>query len=476
MKTIKYLVAGALLIGMSAPAMAQDVNYKDEVKNIEAVVKANPTPAASADLLKKYKKTFKKDAKALVELGKVYMHNKLYDQATELANLAMSRDKSYGDAYILLGDIAASQDDGGTADMWYTQCMTIDPKNPEGYLKHSSVNRKVAPEESEKALQKLKEILPDYPIDATLAEQFLQAGNLSKAYDYFVKVDQNKIEEYQLVDYIGTVNALNKKDEALALSTVGTQRFPKDFWFHRAALRFALELRKAPESLSFAQSIVSNDTLTRVANDYVQYGQALALNQKFNEAIEQYNKALSMDAKNTKTYQYISEAYTGLNQEDKALEYSQKYMENYENVVPSDFAKLAGIYLQKVKAGKDKEANFDKAIAVYESVAKKWPQLESWAYLQAGIQGTQNGFDDKGAGYLQKVVDLLSAKGNDITADEKGTLISALQNLGYYYWGTKSDLESAKPYYEKLLQLSPEDKNAKAALGIDQPTEGEAAQ
>ena len=35
MKAIKYLVAGLLVMGLAAPAMAQDVNYKDMLKPIE---------------------------------------------------------------------------------------------------------------------------------------------------------------------------------------------------------------------------------------------------------------------------------------------------------------------------------------------------------------------------------------------------------------------------------------------------------
>ncbi len=36
MKAIKYLVAGLLVMGLAAPAMAQDVNYKDMLKPIES--------------------------------------------------------------------------------------------------------------------------------------------------------------------------------------------------------------------------------------------------------------------------------------------------------------------------------------------------------------------------------------------------------------------------------------------------------
>ena len=47
MKAIKYLVAGLLVMGLAAPAMAQDVNYKDMLKPIETTLKAgNADPKA----------------------------------------------------------------------------------------------------------------------------------------------------------------------------------------------------------------------------------------------------------------------------------------------------------------------------------------------------------------------------------------------------------------------------------------------
>ena len=53
MKAVKYLVAGLLVMGLAAPAMAQDVNYKDALKPIEATLKAGNVDAkAFAKVLK----------------------------------------------------------------------------------------------------------------------------------------------------------------------------------------------------------------------------------------------------------------------------------------------------------------------------------------------------------------------------------------------------------------------------------------
>ena len=103
-------------MGLAAPAMAQDVNYKDMLKPIETTLKAgNADPKAFAKEIKEYQKEFKKDPKALVALGNLLAMNKNYDQANAVADAVIAKFKNYGDAYILKGDIYAMQDNGGEA-------------------------------------------------------------------------------------------------------------------------------------------------------------------------------------------------------------------------------------------------------------------------------------------------------------------------------------------------------------------------
>ena len=69
---------------------------------------------ALKNLTKDYQKTFKKDPKALVALGELLLLNKQFDEATNIANDVLAKNKNYGDAYILLGDVAAMKDDAAT--------------------------------------------------------------------------------------------------------------------------------------------------------------------------------------------------------------------------------------------------------------------------------------------------------------------------------------------------------------------------
>ena len=471
MKAVKYLVAGLLVMGLAAPAMAQDVNYKDALKPIETTLKSgNIDEKQFAKDLKEYQKTFKKDPKALVALGNSLVINKKYTEANAVADAVIAKYKNYGEAYILKGDIYAMQDNGGEAATWYGQCMTMDPKNPQGYISYARVYQKIDPNGSAEALKKLKEIAPDYPVEAETGHTFYANGNYEKAYENFSKANHSTMEEYIFYEYCFTTYVLNKKDESLALCKEGIQKYPKDTAFLILAMRSAVDTEKYEEALQYAQSIMNNSEVKKNSSIYSYYGLALSGNKQYDQALEQFNKALETNKEDFKPYQYISETYKAMGNEDKALEYSQTYMDKNPNVAPSDFVKMAEIYNAKAtkaaKGSAEKTANVEKAVNVYNSFAAKYPQLKAYADLQAANIAFQNEMDDKALENYQKVIDEVENKQYD--EDEKGYLMQAYKNAGYIYWSSKNDLDTAKPYFEKLIKLDPNNSLAKKALGLEE--------
>ncbi len=460
MKAVKYLVAGALIMGLSVPAMAQDVNYKDMLKPIETTLKAgNATSKDFEKEIKEYQKTFKKDPKALVALGNILAMNKNYAQANAVADAVIAKFKNYGDAYILKGDIYAMQDNGGEAASWYNQCMMMDPKNPQGYISYSNVYRKIDPQASAEALDKLRAINPDYPIEAEAGHNFFSAGNYEKAYEYFSKAKPSTLEEYQYYEYAFTAYINNKKDECLNLCQSGIQKFPKDASMQVLAMRAAVDLKNFDAALQHANIVMNTDSIKKNASIISYYGLALAGNKQYTEAIAQYQKALEMKADDPKPLQYISEAYKEMGDEDKALEYNQQYMDKNPNAAPTDFMKLAEIYINKAKKDPAKKAeNIDKAIEVYAKLAEKYPTLKPFAKLQEGNTAFQNELDDKAITAYQAVITELEAKQCD--EDEISYLKQAYQYMGFIYTYDKQDFDTAKPYFDKLLKLDPTNKIA----------------
>lgn len=145
------------------------------------------------------------------------------------------------------------------------------------------------------------------------------------------------------------------------------------------------------------------------------------------------------------------------------MEYSQQYMDKNPDAAPTDFMKLAEIYVNKAKKNAEtKVQNIEKAISVYDKLAEKYPSLKAFAKLQEGNTAFQSELDDMAIPAYEEVIKELEAKQCD--ADEVGYLKQAYQYMGFIYNYDKQDFEKAKPYWEKLLQLDPENKYAKDAI------------
>ncbi|MBQ7420630.1 MAG: tetratricopeptide repeat protein [Prevotella sp.] len=469
MKTIKYLVVGAA-ISISAPTMAQNVDFGNALAPITQALKTNPASAEA--LAKNYIKEYKKSPEALIALGSSYLSVKNFAKADELAELALSKSKkdarAQSEAYILKGDIEAMKDEtgnGGGAATYYAQAKSIDPKNPVGYMRYASIYRKINPKLVEDTYNELRANIPDYPIDAEAGHSFYAGEKYDKAYENYAKCNKESLDEYKLAEYIISAYMINKKEEGFKLADFGSNKFPKSINLARLAMWNAVDTKDFSNGIKYAQKVLNLEG-DKSARDYTYYGNALLGNNQYTEAITQFNKALELDPKAAEPLSKISEAYAGLGEEDKALEYSELYMQKNPNASPSDYAKLAQIYVAKADKGIDKATNYSKALAIYDQMANKYKEIASWANMIAAGVADKSGNTDLGASYNQKIVDELANKA-DRDADETGYLIQALRLLGFHYWSDKGDLESAKPYYEKLIQLEPNDKNAKAALGIE---------
>ena len=182
-----------MLVGSQLTISAQTTVYGSQLGPITTALKADPNnPNAAKDQVKAYVKAFKKNPEALVALGNAYFTAKQYDKAIFYADMALKKNKNFGDAYVLKGDVEALKDDGGEAAMWYQQSMTLDPTNPNGYTRYASIYRKRDPKTVEATMEALKKNVPSYPAEAELGHMFWST-DLRKSYEYYQKTNPNTI-------------------------------------------------------------------------------------------------------------------------------------------------------------------------------------------------------------------------------------------------------------------------------------------
>lgn len=461
MKTIKYLLIGAMLT-VSTGLSAQTADYQAELNAIYKVLKENPDPNAAKKLVKAYEKTYKKNPEALVSLGYSFYAVKDLDKALYYADLALKKDKNYGDAFVLKGDIEQEKGDGGNAAMWYQNAMSQDPKNPNGYIKYANIYRK-DPAGFDETMNKLRQAVPSYPVDAAAGHSYYIINDYETAYKYYSKANLNTMDEDQTKEFAQAAYFTGNAAKALEVAQKGMSRFrgtDVEKSLSRYALYSALDQNKYEEAEKAAK-FMEGSGMDLIYNDYQYIGRVYLSEKKYDEAIERFNKALEKKADAYQNYQYLSEAYTGLGDEDQAISLAEKYLSVATNVKPSDFTKLASIYSTKAEEG-DLDINMEKAMGVYDKMAEKFPTLKSYAVLQQGNLAYKFQKLPLAQSKWLAVIDLLQDK-SDLNETETENLKNAYRSLGGTIWGDKG-IKEATPYLERLAELDPEDSIAKRYL------------
>ncbi len=472
MKSIKYLFIGAMLMGISAPAMSQDM--KSDIESISKLVKENKAdPNAIKDQIKTFRKTYKKNAEALTALGRAYLDVKDTANAQILGESALKVNSKYGPGYVLMGDIEVAKDNGGAASAWFDQATMMDPQNIEGYRRYAQVNSKANPTMAVQKLEELRRIRPDYPVDIISAEIYDKAGRLEKAVSYYDKVDKAQMEDYQLASYATDCFLLGKYDKSLEIAQFGTNKFPSNSALNRLTMFNNTELKKYPEAIAAGKALFACEGAKISGNDHLYFGTAYKGNKEYDNAIEQYQKALSVGADDKdlqiSVYRDLSEVYGSKGDIEKAVESFNKYIELSPKRTASMYGQLAVLYKNQASKveGSDKEKYLMEADKVYATIAEQYPTFADFATLQRAHIGYELDPETKtGAAkpHYEKLVELLKSR-ESLSDRDKANLLESYRYLGYYYTLSKEDAKASE-YWHMVLEIDPENATAKAALGI----------
>jgi len=171
-------------------------------------------------------------------------------------------------------------------------------------------------------------------------------------------------------------------------------------------------------------AIAFSEIVDKEVSQYIEEGMKYGDSGKFNEAVESFNKAITLDSKNPKAYMMIGMAYLQLSQIDKAIENLRKSIElnpkNYEVYAP-----LSAAY-QSV--GKTAEA-----ISYYVKFIDICPDpiLKAQTYTLLGDLYKRNGESDKAKDALDHAIIIFK-----VQKDEKNA--KAIQMI-------KEEINNAEP-------------------------------
>ena len=481
MKAIKYLFMGALMTVVSSSAMAQEVSVKDAVN----AIKTNKDKAAVAAIVKDVTKAYKKDAKALAAIGRAYLDvkdtantRKYADMAIAITNKAKSG--KVGDGFMLMGDLEYYKDDPGAAAAMYQNAYYYEPNNINAYVKYARVMRGVSPDMAVEQLEKVRSLDPNYPVDAEAAHIYYEAAKKNGAYmqkvlEYYGKLTPAKLYAHDpsyLTEYALAAFANQKNDVSKQLALYGLSQKPRNAGYNRLALYNSVELKQYEDAAKYVDALFNkSDSVELTANDYKFAGLTFSALKDYDSAINYYNKQLESatePALKASVLKELSDAYKAKGDFAKSLELYEEYLKNNPKVGINDYNGLATIYRNQAanQTGAAQTASVNKAVEIYNQMAEKYPSNADFCnFMAARTLGISDPTQAKGLArpYYENLIKIIEANGVKSDAD-KSRLSEAYTYMGIYLYKIKNEAAAAKPYFEKLLQLDPENATAKQVL------------
>ena len=455
---------GVLLAGFSATANAQEAELNAALEGIKS-----QAPNV-AELAKTAYKKNKKDAAALIKIGRAFYEQKDTANAAQFARYANEAGKpknAYAPAFMLLGDIeAAFGTDGGKAAGYYNQAIHFDPTNPEGYKKWALVYRKISPSQAAAKLQEMKKNCPSEDIDAAIAHIYMLAGDEKQAYENYAKADVNKLDKGNLNEFVRASYFTGHFEDALKAAEAGIKLEPRNPTFNRLAMFSNYELKKYDAAKAYIHKYF-NETDSAKFSEYDHFYTALiyqALEDKA-KMYEEYDKALALvnDSSMIKRHailKSVSDSYLKDLEFDKALRYYQDYLAAKPEQNSDDIEGLAKIFSKYADAVDEsrKPEMIGRAVATYRMMAEKFPVQAIYAAYQCATMN--NKLDPNMTKSLArpdylKVVSLLENK------PDRDKSENTMLKYSYHYLMSNAFLiaknkAEAKAYANKILAIDPD--------------------
>jgi tetratricopeptide (TPR) repeat protein len=491
-------------------------------------LKLKSDPQGTEKELTALSKKLKKDVNAQIAITRAFLDNGLTAQAKkqfEAARKAGSKDPS---VYILEGDIVSSEGGDskklGETAAKYDQAIYFGPNEPLGYMKTALVYEKINFNDAINRLKTITEKHPGYlPAYGLLGKIYTSNGFYPQAIDAFEKLGKDNMsiedmERYARAEFFIEPESKDPKDkdytEAKKIVEDGLKMEPNHFVLNRYLLYIDSRTDQTDEGLAVADKFFKFRADTGyIGEDFAAYGKLLAQAQRFNEAYTAFDKAVKLNPNEYNLYDeassaagieknYIKAAYfiqKKINEKRKDSE-DPEYNDDLVDVTTlgnsyyaagsqlMKNASLAGAAIndpsivetvktsvQAVIPDSLSDLNYfskaygkyylAKADSVFDVQISLAPESYTGYRYKALIRNAANPDVKQGEAkpYYEKVIEILTKPDNELTRNTTRVLLEACNYLGYHYY-MNDDKENTLKFCNKVLEIDPENVNAKAII------------
>ena len=435
---------------------------------------------AKVELDKAMELNTKNSPKIILEVAKAYLEYKGTDRknmqpflnaAEPLLIRAQKLAPNDPEPEVLLGQLYGMQGVEELEQNRYEQAISKDPKYKFGYLRLGQLYKKQEKyQDAADMFKKALEIDAGYgPVYREMAEMWTLAKKYDKAEESMTKYleimgsdDVNALEKKGIIEYLGeqydkaiaTFEAIAPKTKSLVVPRlIGYCYAKKESPNADKALEWLDKYFEATKA--FPKNII--------ASDYENYGKALQLKGKSDEAIEYYEKAIAKAAEKEDSdvdgnlYITIADIYKEKGNDSMYVTYMSTFLNSSSKYqLKESFLLGQEYFLMK---------DYGHSDSIFDIMTQKLPDLHiGWAWrARSNAAMDPDSKEGKALPYYEKVVDLLGSD-PEKSAKYSKDYVLALRYMGAYYTLVDEKCDIAKPYWEKILEIEPEDEGAKNGL------------
>ena len=474
-------------------------------------IKTGDRTGGVADLIA-VQRRFSKEIDILVPIGYAYLENQIIPEVQTLLREMQKIEKSNPKIYVLEGDMLRTQQKHGEAGGKYDMAIYFDSKHAPAYLKVAEVYERI---NWQVAVEKLKELLAIYP-DFKIPYRYLGKIYYTNgryqlavdAYKEFFAGGYYTVED--ITRYVMALYVVKDYDEAYRIIKEGLDMAPNHFVLNRLQMYLAAATQNIEAGLKYAEFFFPLQKTQKeydfIAMDYTIYATLLKDAKMYEEAIEQYKNALKIDSTDVGLYKEMATLANQRQQSGRAADYYQKFVKksNPDKVELMDYLTMGRYYYSAsiLRSTNDtlnllnRYQDMDFIIAISEDDIQRDSVINNQAYyikmaLQYYMKQADAAFDEVIAlipegytGYLwkgriqslmdpdtelglakpyyEKIIELLEER------EEKSKMVfdalkEAYRYLGFYFYQL-NDKPNIILYWNKVLEIDPEDQGAKDVL------------
>lgn len=428
---------------------------------------------AAEDLFKQAMQTNKKNTALVAEVARAYYN---VDPVAYAKELNKYLDKALKDskntesaAFVLQGDMKAKEDPGNAAS-FYELAIEADKNknvvNREAYVKYANTYFHVAPKFAIEKLEELNKLEPNSALaQRELAEKYYdnsQFGSACLQYGKYLENPNHFQKDEQR--YAGLLYSAKEYDKSLEVANNVLSKDPANFYMYRIIMMDYAAKEDWPAAEAAGAKLFGHPDAQYIPNDYILYGDALTEQGKYDEAVNTFEQAISLNPDKPELMPKLSLVHERSGNPEKAIEVMKQYLDagnGSVNDVVSMGRRYAALARKLEKGNPERVAAADEGLKYYGMAIERVPNNATLYRLKGELLFARN--DDKPdadvAAAYEKMLELLNEKPEN-RESQMASYRAADYILGIYYFDV--DKAKAKTYLQDYLTIDPENEDVKA--------------